>query len=162
MKIDIDLSSGKLSVESSEEKLKEVLSQVELFLPVLKTSLVDHDPDADNGGVEKVKKESDPKPARPRRRKKAKENGIGATPKIRKNSSGRIGPKAALSDLIAKDYFSAAKNPSQIRDHLKHKTGTEYSPQEIAVSLVRLMRDGKLDRNQNSDNVYEYTNPSAK
>lgn len=79
-----------------------------------------------------------------------------ASPKS-KPARGRLGPKAMLEELISSGFFKSGKTISDIQAHLEQRRGHRYKATELSPTLVRLLRDNKLDREQNADGTYEYT-----
>ena len=69
---------------------------------------------------------------------------------------GRIGPKSALSQLLEQGYFAIRRQIADIQSHLKDSHGHEYSSKELAVSLLRLVREGGLKRGKSAEGQYEY------
>jgi hypothetical protein len=70
--------------------------------------------------------------------------------------TGRPGPKAAIERLIGRGYFGSARTISDVRSELKHALGFDFRIQELAISLVRLLRGGQLKRDRNANEQYEY------
>ena len=75
-----------------------------------------------------------------------------------RRSGSRPGPKAAVQALIDAGFFSMPRTSGDIIKHLKHTLGHAYSNDEMAPTVLRLLREGALTRDKNSDNQYEYTN----
>ena len=73
------------------------------------------------------------------------------------SGTGRPGPKAALEQLLNSGYFDTPRIIADIREHLRHKRGHTYTLQDLSPTLVRLVRDEKLDRDRNAAGQYEYT-----
>jgi hypothetical protein len=101
------------------------------------------------------------KPAR-RRRKGARKriSKAGAeTPTGHKRTSRpsqRRGPKTALAELVDEGFFGAPRTINDAQEQLRHKKGVRFSLQELSPALVRLLRDGRLDRDRNESGQYEY------
>jgi hypothetical protein len=70
--------------------------------------------------------------------------------------SRRRGPKAALGELIDEGYFGQARTINDAQEHLRHKKGLRFTLQDLSPSLVRLLREGRLDRDRNASGHYEY------
>lgn len=86
------------------------------------------------------------------KRKKAKdENGE----KIKK--PGKVGPATVLSELITDGYFDEARTIKDIIDHSDNKKARKFRANELSSPLARFVRDGRLNRDKNQDNQYEYT-----
>lgn len=92
---------------------------------------------------------------RPTRKSKAKEkSGMEGKPKGKRiNGSG---PKGIMMQLIQEGFFASPKTIGELRDHIKHKKGHTYETAELSTPLVRLVRDGVLDRTTNPENQYVY------
>lgn len=71
-------------------------------------------------------------------------------------TSGRPGPKKILEELLSTGFFDEPQTIGSIIKHLEVKRAHRYIATEIAATLVRLQREGKLDREPNADNQYEY------
>jgi len=71
--------------------------------------------------------------------------------------SGRPGPKAAIAELAQTDFLLSGKTVTEIQQYLKKKRGHEYGANELSISVVRLVRDGILEREQNENGQYVYT-----
>lgn len=78
------------------------------------------------------------------------------SPRARGGTSGRLGPKAMLEDLIGRGYFKSPRTISEVQGHLQHQRGHRYKATELSPALVRLIRDGALKRDTNADGTYEY------
>jgi hypothetical protein len=91
----------------------------------------------------------------PRRRRKASssETPTRASPT---RSSRRRGPKTVLSELIDEGFFGQPKTINDAQEQLKHKKGLSFTLQDLSPSLVRLLREGRLDRDRNASGHYEY------
>lgn len=74
-----------------------------------------------------------------------------------KGTSGRPGPKSAISQLISAGYFSEGRLIAHVQTELKHNRGHTYSVQELAPALVRSLRDGSLKRTRNESGQYAYS-----
>jgi hypothetical protein len=73
-----------------------------------------------------------------------------------KSGSARIGPKAALESLLKATFWNQQRTIGELQDHLRTTRGYKYKATELSPALVRLLREGKIDRNQNKENQYEY------
>lgn len=80
-----------------------------------------------------------------------------ASPKAMSKSSGRPGPKAAITKLVDSGFFTSPRTISEIQENLKHKRGNAYSVMELAPALVRCVRDDSLTRERNDAGQYEYS-----
>lgn len=86
------------------------------------------------------------------RRKKAKK----PTGKTAKKSIGQ-GAQAVLRRLIEEGFFGTSKSIGDIVQHCEHSMARKFKASDFSGKLARLVRDGTLVRNKNSDNKYEYT-----
>jgi hypothetical protein len=102
---------------------------------------------------------SRPTPTR-RRRRAARPQTSGAGETARKKQAARParrrGPKTALSELIDEGYFGQARTINEAQEQLRHKKGLRFTLQDLSPSLVRLLREGRLDRDRNASGQYEY------
>jgi hypothetical protein len=71
-------------------------------------------------------------------------------------NTSRTGPKSALQKLVSEGFFGNKKSIPDIQAYLKDSRGHEYSPNELSISLLRLVRSQLLDRNRNPEGQYEY------
>ncbi|MEX0944134.1 MAG: hypothetical protein WDZ38_00590 [Balneolaceae bacterium] len=92
--------------------------------------------------------------------KKRKSNSTQTKKKKLKNSnsskSSRVGPTTAMSKLFDDGFFKSGKTISEIIEKLKHDRGRTFKSNELSPGLLRWLRNGKLTREKNSDNQYEY------
>ena len=79
-----------------------------------------------------------------------------ATPRAQKGTTRRRGPKTMLGELIDEGYFSQARTINDAQEQLRHKKGMRFSLHDLSPALVRLLRDGRLDRDRNTSGQYEY------
>jgi hypothetical protein len=85
------------------------------------------------------------------------QNALISSPASKTRSSlNRPGPKAALEILISEKYFGSNRNEGEIRAFLKDSKGHEYSPNELSISLLRLIRKGMLAREKDTEGHYRY------
>jgi hypothetical protein len=77
---------------------------------------------------------------------------------VRSGSSrvGGVGPKLALSQLLDSGYFTSSRGLPEIQARLRDSLGREYGSNELSISLLRLVRDGRLSRQRNLAGQYEY------
>lgn len=71
--------------------------------------------------------------------------------------SGSPGAYAMINDLLAANFFKSPKTIGTIVDHCRTARGHHYKANECSPALLRLLRDGKLQRQKNKDGQYEYT-----
>lgn len=67
-----------------------------------------------------------------------------------------IGPKAAVSALMESGYFSAARTGPEVQAYLKSKRGFNFGTDQLRLAMLRLVREEKLERDENDDGQYEY------
>jgi hypothetical protein len=95
-------------------------------------------------------------PSRPRRTTtRAAQTGRPGTG-IRSGASHRAGPKLALGRLIDSGYFASRRDLPNIQRYLRDSYGYDYGSNVLSISLLRLIRDGRLSRQKNSSGQYEY------
>ena len=71
-------------------------------------------------------------------------------------NSRRIGPKLALGQLLNSGYFAVRRNLPEINAYLRDSYGREYGSNELSISLLRLTRDGRLNRERDLSGQYQY------
>ena len=69
------------------------------------------------------------------------------------------GPIPTLTELIEEGFFAKRQTLNQILEHCKSTKARLFRPNQFSGPLGRLVRDGKLKRQQNSENQYEYWKP---
>jgi flagellar biosynthesis GTPase FlhF len=74
-------------------------------------------------------------------------------------SRSRVGPKRALAELIAEGFFDESRTIADAKERLRHKKGLNFKVQDLSPALVRLLREGSLDREQGEGGQYEYRRP---
>jgi hypothetical protein len=79
-------------------------------------------------------------------------------PGPRKGASG-LGPKAAIVALVDGGFFAAPKTGPQVQEHLKKKRGYDLGTDQLRLAMLRLVRDGVLEREENAEGQYEYKRP---
>jgi hypothetical protein len=70
--------------------------------------------------------------------------------------ASRVGPKQALGALIGEGFFDEPRMIRAAQEQLKHRKGLTFTVQELSPALVRLLRDGRLGREQSESGQYEY------
>ena len=76
--------------------------------------------------------------------------------KAPKNSSGRPGPEVAVTDLLEAGFFVKPKTQAQLIEELKLKKGFTYTGSDMSPTLLRMLRNGDLQREKNADGNYEF------
>ncbi len=114
----------------------------------------------------KSKKKSTPNKAKidnskqsdgPKKKEKKTKKKEGATPKIRKGN----GPKTAVMNLANSGFFDKGKTAPEVQAHLKNKRGLNFSPDQLRMAMLRLVRDENFERDENAEGQYEYTKPKV-
>jgi hypothetical protein len=96
-----------------------------------------------------------PRPARRRRRSTA--NGGGGTRKAStQRRRRRLGPRAAIEELINDGYLDQPRTIGELRDRLESKKGRTFKVTDLSPTMTRMLRDGALDREKNDAGQYEY------
>ena len=88
--------------------------------------------------------------------KKAKASKKGGSKTISTRSTG---PKAAVTSLIDSGYFSKGRTGPEVQAYLKSKKGFSYGTDQLRLAMLRLVREEKLDRDENAEGQYEYKAP---
>lgn len=106
-----------------------------------------------------------------RRTKKKKEKAAAKTSSTKKKSTKKktaskkgtsgLGPKAAIASLIESGYFEKARTGPEIQSYLKTKRGLTFDTDPLRMTLLRLVRDLKLERDENDEGNYEYQVPKS-
>lgn len=71
-------------------------------------------------------------------------------------AKGKVGPKAAISTLIESGFFSKGRTGPEVQTYLKSKRALNYYISQLRVAMLRLVRDEKLERDENAEGQYEY------
>lgn len=74
----------------------------------------------------------------------------------RSSRSHRAGPKSALGQLLDDGYFATRRGLPEIQSYLRDSHGHDYGSNELSISLLRLIRDARLNRERDSAGQYEY------
>lgn len=77
----------------------------------------------------------------------------------RAGANGRVGPKRALEDLLEAGYFDEPRSMGAMIEHLQHRRALTFTSSDMGPTLIRLVREGKLQRLRNAENQYEYSRP---
>ncbi|WP_340115731.1 hypothetical protein [Pelagibius sp. 7325] len=77
--------------------------------------------------------------------------------KVRKNAS--VGSKSVVEELIAAGFFDEGRTGPDVQVYLRKKRGLQFDVTQLRVSLLRLVREGKLERDENAEGQYEYRKP---
>ena len=77
-------------------------------------------------------------------------------PRRAKSPSTKLYPKAAILWLIEVGFLDSGKTLPAMQEHLKRKRAYDLPVRQLSMALLRLVRDGKLERDANHDGQYEY------
>lgn len=88
--------------------------------------------------------------------KKAKTKKTVAKKKRGSKSQSGQGAVATITALSEGSFFDKPRTINDIIDHCSTNMAKKIKPNDISGKLARLIRDGVLTRNKNSDNQYEY------
>lgn len=119
----------------------------------------DHLDSRDSGGEDaEVSRPTSPSQRARRRggRSRAKKKADSGSSQKQSKPTRRKGPKTAVAELIDEDFFGEARTINQTQEQLRHKKGVRFTLQELSPAFVRLLRDGRLDRDRNASGQYEY------
>jgi hypothetical protein len=72
-----------------------------------------------------------------------------------------VSPKAAIVGLIESGFFSQPKTGPEVQAHLKNKRGLNFETSHLRMTMLRMLRDQQLERDENAEGQYEYKKPSA-
>jgi hypothetical protein len=102
-----------------------------------------------------------PRRARRRQPKSAGQSRTKSAPKAKKGATvrargGRRGPKTVVGELIDDGFFKEPRTMGEAQEQLRHKKGVRYTLQDLSPAFVRLLREGRLDRDRNASGQYEY------
>ena len=84
-----------------------------------------------------------------------------STAKGKAKSKGAVGPKAAIVALIESGFFGQARTGPEVQSYLKKKRGYDLGTDQLRLAMLRLVRDGELERDEKEDGQYEYTKPKS-
>jgi len=77
----------------------------------------------------------------------------------KKQTSRKVGPKAAIVSLVDSGFFATPKTGPEVQTHLKTRRGFDLGTDQIRLAMLRLVRDGALERDENKEGQYEYKRP---
>lgn len=109
-----------------------------------------------------IQRDSRSRRSRVKRIKKAQAPSVKAgTPtakgKSTRKSSSSPGAFAMISQLLEDGFFKSGRTIGAIVEHCGTSRGHHFKANECSPSLLRLLRDGKLQRKKNKEGQYEYT-----
>jgi len=108
-----------------------------------------------SGSVSESKLQSGRKPRKPKSTTDTKDADKGSAQK--KTTRGGVGAQATVTSLYQEGFFKSPQSIGTIVEYCGTNKGHHFKANEISPPLLRLLRDGKLKRDKNSDNQYEYT-----
>jgi hypothetical protein len=68
-----------------------------------------------------------------------------------------IRPRDAIEDLLTRGFFETSRTIRDISSYLQERRALSFASNELSPALVRMVRDGRLERASNSDGQYAYT-----
>lgn len=74
-------------------------------------------------------------------------------------SVGGSGAVATLMRIATTDFFSKPRTINDIIDHCKNKYARNFKANEFSGKLGRMVRNGELTRQKNTEKQYEYKKP---
>lgn len=95
---------------------------------------------------------SDPAP-RPSKRTAKRKQSDDKTPKKKGTS---VGLGAAIASLVESGFFESPRTLRDVQERLRKKKGLIVDLPKLSPIMLRLLRTGVLDRDENADGVYEY------
>ena len=78
--------------------------------------------------------------------------------KARKASAG-LGPKSAIAWLIESGFFSTGRTRTEVQEYVRTKRGYDLGKDQLGLAMLRLVREGVLERGENQDGQYEFKQP---
>ncbi|MCH7878176.1 MAG: hypothetical protein IH914_02540 [candidate division Zixibacteria bacterium] len=78
------------------------------------------------------------------------------TSKRKSGSNRSLGPMGLLRELLEEGFFDKERKIGDIQKHLRSKKGRTVAITTLSPTLLRLIRETKLDRNESEDGQYEY------
>lgn len=88
--------------------------------------------------------------------RKASPRKTNSSSKRKKQTQRTKGATTLLKELLEENYFSSPHRIADIKDHLEHKKGRFFKVIELSTPLLRLLRDGLMERIKAEDGQYEY------
>ncbi len=73
-----------------------------------------------------------------------------------RRSRGGIGPKQATLQALESGFFDQAQTLETLAQHLKQDFALTFTLQVLGTVLMRLVREGRLKREQNGEGRYAY------
>ncbi|WP_156844527.1 hypothetical protein [Leptospira wolffii] len=85
-----------------------------------------------------------------------KKQSLPKEPKKKISKKSRPGPGQIVDQLISEGFFNTKKSTTDIVQHCSKNLAYNYKANEIAITLTRSVRNGKLNRKENSEGTFEY------
>ena len=79
-----------------------------------------------------------------------------------RKSSASLGPKSAILSLIESGFFVEGKSGPAVQEFLRKKRGFDLDAPQLRMAMLRLVREGALEREENQDGEFEYKQPSSR
>lgn len=76
--------------------------------------------------------------------------------KKRTTPSGKLSPTQIINKLLEQGYFNEKRTISDILEHCSSHLAQTRKANELSSTLTRFIRDGKLKREKNKDQQFEY------
>lgn len=73
------------------------------------------------------------------------------------STGGKIGPKAAIMQLIDKGYLDEPRTGPEVQEHLDKQRGIQLGTDQVRMAMLRFVRDEVLRRDEREDGQYEYS-----
>jgi len=78
-----------------------------------------------------------------------------------RTSASGLGPKSAILWLLESGFFNTGKTGPAVQDYLKKKRGYDLETDKLRMVMLRLVREGVLEREENHDGQYQYKQTSS-
>lgn len=108
-----------------------------------------------DSGIEKGKIEFS-NPRSKKRKKKTVSDETKATDSLKKNNNSKNSPLQNIEELIKENYFSKKRKINEVAQYLKDNKATVIATSSLSTVFGRLIKNGKINREKNSDGQYEY------
>jgi hypothetical protein len=76
-----------------------------------------------------------------------------------RNPSSGLAPKSAIVWLLETGFFTTGRTGPAVQDYLKTKRGYDLATDRLRMVMLRLVREGILEREENAEGQYEYKQP---
>lgn len=77
--------------------------------------------------------------------------------KTKSRNGGRPSQKELITGLINAGYFDTPRTIADLIAYAKKHRGYTYKPTDLSTPLLRIMRDGRLKRDENDNGQWEYS-----